>query len=73
MEIQMYVAMFISEFDVTLEENVVPEPVSSQNKKNFYVPGLKAYMSSWKNSKEGDPPLCSLPKREILHKTIPRH
>ena len=33
----------------------------------------KAYMSSWKSSKEGDLPLCILPKREILRETIPRH
>ena len=30
-------------------------------------------MSSWKCSKEGDLPLCILPKREILRKTISRH
>ena len=31
------------------------------------------YMSSWKSSKEGDLPLCILPKREILRETILRH
>ena len=31
------------------------------------------YMSSWKSSKEGDLPLCILPKREILSESIPRH
>ena len=29
-------------------------------------------MSSWKSSKEGDLPLCILPKWEILRETIPR-
>ena len=33
----------------------------------------KTYMSSWKSSKEGDLPLCILPKREILRETFPRH
>ena len=33
----------------------------------------KTYMSSWKSSKEGDLPLCILPKREILRESIPRH
>ena len=32
-----------------------------------------AYMSSWKSSKEGDLPLCILPKREILPETLPQH
>ena len=30
----------------------------------------EAYLSSWKSSKEGDLPLCILPKREILRETI---
>ena len=39
-----------------------------QTKRNIPV-RCNPYISSWKSSKEGDLPLCNLPKREILRET----